>query len=228
MNIRQMQYGFTIKLNQLNEAPTVDTDDIEYYLNRAQEDYVKEQHLLIKDIYRNQGVNTFEVQRVIENIRTLIESHKFIYNVSLLDSDEIANAVVVDVNDTNEDYLFYLRSRLYVDDEHSLNCKIIDPVMLNKYTSTKFNSPLFREPGIIIEGNKITIVYPDDLEFNADSYYELVYIKYPEEMSIKEGIDCELPLHTHSEIVDNAVLLFLNDLRNIGATVQPQKTRDDS
>src|SRR5690554_3572359 len=141
MNIRQMQYGFTIKLNQLNEAPTVDTDDIEYYLNRAQEDYVKEQHLLIKDIYRNQGVNTFEVQRVIENIRTLIESHKFIYNVSLLDSDEIANAVVVDVNDTNEDYLFYLRSRLYVDDEHSLNCKIIDPVMLNKYTSTKFNSP---------------------------------------------------------------------------------------
>lgn len=215
MDIREMQRNFMIKLRQFIEEPEVESDDIEYYLNRAQEEYTKSQHFVIKDNYRNQQLGNIDIQRAVENLRTLINTLKFDYNVELVDSPSIDNALYVALNGgkfTNP-YMYYLRSRLDADANNSLNCKIIDPTMLSKYTKTKYNSPLFREPAILIEGNNLVVIYPVEIVPSVNTKFELTYITAPTSMSIKDSINCGLPIHTHNEIVDMAVELKIADLQ---------------
>jgi hypothetical protein len=214
MNIREMQRNFMIKLRQFVEEPDVESDDIEYYLNRAQEEYVKEQHFAIKDNYRNQQIGNINIQRAVENLRTLLVTLKFNFGQELTNYTSIENAVFVSLtgNQFIKPYTYYLRSILNATPSESLNCKIIDPTMLNKFTKTKYNVPLFREPAIIIEGNNIVVIYPTEITPNSTTSFELTYITSPTFVNIKNGVDCELPIHTHNEIVDVAVDLKIKDL----------------
>jgi hypothetical protein len=220
MNIREMQRNFMIKLRQFVEESEVESDDIEYYLNRAQDEYAKEQHFIIKDNYRNQQLGNIDIQRAVENLRTLVNTLKFDYDVDLFNSPSIDNALFAGLEGskfttgvTPKPYMYYLRSRLDADANNSLNCKIIDPTMLSKYTKTKYNSPLFREPAILIESNIIVIIYPVEVTPGPDTKFELTYITAPISMSIKNLVDCALPIHTHNEIVDMAVELKIKDLQ---------------
>lgn len=215
MNIREMQRNFMIKLRQFVEEPEIESDDIEYYLNRAQEEYTKEQHFIIKDNYRNQQIGNIDIQRAVENLRTLIYTNKFDWGVELLNSPSIQNAVYVSLDGgkfTPNTYMYYLRSKLNADANNSLNCKIIDPTVLSKYTKTKYNSPLFREPAILIEGNNLVVIYPVEVFPSQATSFELTYITAPTPVNIKAEIDCKLPIHTHNEIVDMAVELKIKDL----------------
>ena len=221
MTIREMQRNFMIKLRQFVEEPEIESDDVEYYLNRAQEEYVKQQHFVIRDNYRTENMNTIAIQRAIENLRSLIR--KFIYtyttssnssNTDLRASETIKNGLEVSLTDLPNPYAYYLRSTLQAGSiENSLTCKIIDPTLLGKYVLTKYNSGLFREPAVLIEGQHAIVIYPADLIPNSNYKYILSYISFPVAMSIQSGTSCQLPDHTHNEIVDIAVNLKVEDLQ---------------
>jgi hypothetical protein len=234
MTIREMQRNFMIKLRQFIEEPEVESDDIEYYLNRAQEEYVKQQHLIIKDNIRNESLSNRAIQSAIENLRTLIKSKTFHYTAdalavpaiakTLAASTEIDNGLVIALDDDalfpeGSEYAYYLRSRLTPNTPSgAINCRIIDTNNLSKFTKTKYNYPLFREPAVLIEGETLTIIYPVDFEdeegaVRSDTKYYLTYITYPTEMSIQTPTDCTLPIHTHNEIVDLAVNNKIEDLQ---------------
>ena len=228
MNIRDMQRNFMIKLRQFVEEPEVESDDIEYYLNRAQDEYVKEQHFVIRDSYRNQQLGNIDIQKAVENLRTLVNTEIY-EELDLTTGVNIENSLIADVSELNPEYSYYLRSR-FKSDGTALNCKVIDPIMLSKYTVTKYNKPLYREPAVLLEGNDITVIYPTDTNID-NPILELHYITHPVSMSISENQNCTLPIHTHNEIVDRAVEFKINDLqrsRSLGidkgaAVQQPQQ-----
>ena len=215
MNIREMQRNFLIKLRQFVEEPEIESDDTEYYLNRAQEEYAKEQHFIIKDNYRNQHIGNINIQRAVENLRTLIKTINFEYDgTELIQSTSISNGLTISLEDAKfvQPYTYYLRSRLNASPDVSLNCKIIDPTLLSKYTKTKYNSPLFREPAILIEGDNLIVIYPSEVTPDNGTTFELTYVTSPTSVNIQEGVDCALPIHTHNEVVDMAVELKIKDL----------------
>lgn len=231
MNVREIQRNFMIKLRQFVEEPEVESDDVEYYFNRAQEEYTKEQHFIIKDNYRNQRIGDITIQRAIENLRTLIYTTQCIYSETsptpenAIPSTQIKNGTVVRLDSdlfVDNVYAYYLRSRLIPEEEldSALSCRIIDTNNLSKFTATKFNTPLFREPAILVEGHNLTVIYPDDIELiDGVSKYELTYITFPKPISIRDDETCLLPIHTHNEIIDIAVGLKIEDLgraRNLG------------
>lgn len=252
MTIREMQRNFMIKVRQFIQEPELESDDIEYYLNRAQEEFVKEQHAVIKDNTRNERFSNTNIQRAIENLRTLINDGVFVndsgatqgdldngteidnsYRISLVDEDVFKNAVYITQADitgsggalTSADlgrletppsnYAYYLRSRISPDGTlaKAINCRIIDTNDISKFTKTKYNEPLFREPAILIEGDTLTIIYPSDFVGAAGRQFDLTYMTNPESVSIKLNRNCLLPEHTHNDVVDKAVELKLEDLK---------------
>ena len=224
-----MQRNFMIKLRQFVSEPEIESDDVEYYINRAQEEYVKQQHLIIKDNKRNEQFSSVVIQSSIENIRTLVKQASFAHP-ELKFSLEIFNGLTIDLSDSNKfpdgkRYAFYLRSRLTDGDiGNSINCRIIDTNIINQFTKTKYNTPLFREPAIVVEGDNLTILYPSDFNIPRSIEipypivpslvkYFLTYITKPPPVDILREKDCILPPHTHNEIVDMAVNNKIEDIQ---------------
>ena len=292
-----MQRNFMIKLRQFVEEPEVESDDIDYYLNRAQESFIKEQHFIIRDNYRNQQVGNINVQRAIENLRTLVRtveetptayfrlpnsiyidlskdgytdsgadttagvalnatsisvdlgekfspgdslytnSNEFVGTVQQIAFTNTPNegelpagaatltlfgeaatamtsgdSIFISQPFTSKEYAYYLRSQIELSGS-TLNCRIIDPTMLGKFTKTKYNKPLFREPAVLIEGDLLIAIYPSEVLFNDIQTFELTYLTYPNEISIANDVDCQLPVHTHNEVIDQAVEFKIQDLQ---------------
>lgn len=285
MKVQDMQRNFMIKLRQFVEEPEVESDDIDYYLNRAQEAFIKEQHFIIRDNYRNQQVGNINVQRAIENLRTLVrtveeaptsyfripnsiyidlskntytdstatasaavttndttiavsdgtefspgdslytDSNEFIGTIESINSNTLTlfggAATTVGSGDslyisqpfTGKEYAYYLRSQIELKSGSTLNCRIIDPTMLGKFTKTKYNKPLFREPAVLIEGDYLIAIHPSEVTYSDIDSFELTYLTYPDQISIADDVDCQLPVHTHNEVVDQAVEFKIQDLQ---------------
>jgi len=72
-----------------------------------------------------------------------------------------------------------------------------------------FNTTKHTKPLTTIRNNNIDI-YTNDI-FITDSV-ELLYIREPAEISLSLGVNCELPIHTHQEIVDMSVASILEGI----------------
>lgn len=72
-----------------------------------------------------------------------------------------------------------------------------------------FNKTKHTDPLTTIRGNSIDI-YTNDI-FIIDSV-KITYIRNPRNISLSLGIDCELPIHTHQEIVDMTVSSILEGI----------------
>ena len=91
--------------------------------------------------------------------------------------------------------------------------------MLNDpFNTTKYTNPL-----TTIRSNNIDI-YTNDI-FIIESV-KILYLREPIEISLSLGDDCELPNHTHQEIVDmtvNSILEGISDPRYRSQTTEVGK-----
>jgi len=77
-------------------------------------------------------------------------------------------------------------------------------MLLDPFNTTKHTDPL-----TTIRGNQIDI-YTSDI-FIIDTM-KITYIRNPRNISLPLGIDCELPIHSHQEIVDMTVSSILEGI----------------
>jgi hypothetical protein len=77
-------------------------------------------------------------------------------------------------------------------------------MLLDPFNTTKYTDPL-----TTIRGNEIDI-YTSDI-FIIDTV-KITYIRNPRDISLPLGIDCELPIHSHQEIVDMTVSSILEGI----------------
>ena len=77
-------------------------------------------------------------------------------------------------------------------------------LLTDPFNTTKHTSPLTTVRGRAID------VYTSDI-FIIDTV-KITYIRRPQEISLSLGVDCELPEHTHQEIVSMAVSSILEEI----------------
>jgi hypothetical protein len=92
--------------------------------------------------------------------------------------------------------------------EYSFN-KFIQQDDIHKLLEDPFNTTKYTSPLTTIRQDYIDI-YTSDI-FIIDKV-KITYIRQPRRISLPLGIDCELPIHTHQEIVDMTVSSILEGI----------------
>ena len=212
-----MHYDFKMKSNKLDsqQYKNLLIPEIDWLLNEAQELFVK--MILNPSVQRDLG---FELnQRSIDDIRPLV-----------VHAD--CTTVVDNVGVLPTDYYRYVRSSVKATKGTCENVSVTvyirqhdDTFELSSFDKSNFEWRVVN--GIFFDGG---IKFYDDGTFTINSFC-LDYIKtlrYIHNAANFRGgsynsldgtlltgtVDCELPNHTHREIVDIAVALASNDLQN--------------
>lgn len=246
MTAREMQIAFSRELSNINlqfEFPDIiDSDTIFYFINLAQDKYLKENY-----------VNKASVKDNVEYLQKKIDDLKQLISRALLFTDILpiaepgspitpsvpysaqikASADGAIMLPLPSNYMYYIRSiskftgtYLSLGTASWFSNKIvdhydIDPSML----VNGFNTPIIRIPLVVLEtapsGTTQSASY---IKLYKDSYsnlfnFELTYIRQPKKIiltvsdSNTQTTTCELAVSTHQEIVTNAAKMFIEDYK---------------
>lgn len=230
MTVQDMHYDFKSKLNKIDsqQYKNLKIPEIDRYLNEACGIFIK----LIAEPRINNHLG-FEInQRSIDDLRTLVKSVSI---TSFLVGSELpsepgfvastANAVIP------EDYMFYVSSEVVIgkdgcdDRRATVHIRQHD----DNFQESPFDDSSFewKEVNALFEGNNIKL-YLNSFSvkrLNLKYIRKHAYIHYAQGFqpggtyTLPSGIvltgtqDCELPDHTHAEIVDIAVLIATDNLQ---------------
>ena len=215
MNISEMHYDFKKKLNKVDSEQNRNllVPEIDWALNEAQELFVK----WISEPRQRSFLGFEKSQRSIDDIRTLVESDKTI---------TIDNSIAP----LPEDYLFFVKADVLMDKG---NCKGVKGRLYVRQHDDEFeNSPfdksnfewrtvngLFITQGVKVfddgtfTNKELILSYIRKPKYihNAQAFRNGTY-QLPSGAVLTGTNDCELPEHTHREIVDIAVALVSGEL----------------
>ena len=216
MNISEMHYDFKKKLNKVDSEQNRNllVPEIDWALNEAQELFVK----WISEPRQRSYLGFEKSQRSIDDIRTLVESDKTI----IINNNNIAPLP--------EDYLFFVKADVLMDKG---NCKGVKGRLHIRQHDDEFeNSPfdksnfewrtvngLFITQGVKVfddgtfTNKELILSYIRKPKYihNAQAFRNGTY-QLPSGAVLTGTNDCELPEHTHREIVDIAVALVSGEL----------------
>lgn len=215
MTIQDMHYDFKKKLNKIDSQQNRNLliPEIDWTLNEAQELYVK-----IVAFPKKYEYLKFEIgQRTIDDIKTIVEPSHCI--------DVIDNVAPLPDN-----YWFFVDGKAYM---NKGNCTNIEGNLFIRQHSDSFeDSPfdessfewrtvngVFDRTGIRVSPKdfrvtKLCINYLRKMKYihNAQEFRGGQY-KLPSGQILSGSQNCELPEHTHREIVDIAVLLATGEMQ---------------
>lgn len=228
MTIKDMHYDFKKKYNKVDSQQNRNLliPEIDWTLNEAYELYVK---MIAQP--RTKSYLGFEVnQRSIDDIRTIV------INGNCLD-------VVSNIATLPDDYWHHVKSYALISKGICLNVKA--KFHIRQHDDDFENSPfdnsnfewrtvngLFYQDGIQVytDGtftvNKVCIDYIKKLKYihNAEDFRGGTY-KLPSGVVLTGSEDCELPEHTHREIVDIAVALASGEIQSPGYELNMNKLK---
>lgn len=226
MNAREMHYDFKQKLNKIDsqQERNLKVPEIDWKLNEAQEVFVK----IIAEPRLKNGFG-FEInQRTIDDIRSIVVNQETSLGNCLVATKYDDKSYVVNLP---SDYWFYVSANVIADKGDCKNKKLrcIQRQHDDRFEESPFDNSSFewREVNITFFENKIRI-YTDGVF--VPKYLCLNYIKQPRlihnaqdsqggtyntlnGLTLTGSQSCELPVGTHREIVDLAVLITSGDLQ---------------
>jgi len=219
MTIKDMHYDFKKKLNKVDSQQNRNLliPEIDWSLNEAQELFVK----MIAEPRMKSYLGFEKSQRNTDDIRTLVVNNKTLTMTNPLPGYKSYNLP--------EDYWHFVSATSEI---VKGNCEAKARVYIRQQDDDFENSPFdkssfeWRTLNAVFVDNRLR-VYNDD--FGIKEMY-LNYIKKPSyihnaedfqsgEYRLPNGtlltgsVDCELPEHTHREIVDIAVMLVSGELQ---------------
>lgn len=208
MTISEMHTGFKVELDKTSslELPAFEPEEIDYWLNLSQKKFVEER----VNIYNQSTAQRVVLNKIQDDIRPL-----FTYETTLVSNN---------FEDLTADYWFLLDA--YVDIAKTLEdgtaitdekvpCDIINEIELKNYIETPTHKPYFDNPKFVLP-----IDVTDTFNITIDAFSTLgtdiylFFIRKPLELSLSPVVSCELPDHTHHNIVSLAAQLALMGLNN--------------
>lgn len=220
MNIKEMHYDINVKLNKIdsNQYKNLKVPEKDWALNESIGIYVK--NIAQPRLPRLTG---FEInQRNIDDIRTLVVNNREL-NLTTIDPKTFYVELPTD-------YLFYVASKVDLNKEkcnkNSIRCKVRAHGDL--FEESPFDKSNFEWEDVNITFYEKGIKIYTDGTFSPTNF-KLDYVKKPKKVHNAEdyspngykdltGVqltgtsNCDLPEHTHGEIVDLAVLIITGDL----------------
>lgn len=215
MTIKDMHYDFKKKLNKVDSQNfrNLLIPEIDWTLNEAYELFVK---MVSQPRVRNTlGFETS--QRTIDDIRTIVESNKCLPVVN--------NIVSLPI-----DYMFYIKGNVKISKNECKNQKgklyirqHDDDFEDSYFDKSSFEwrtvNGVFIKDGIEVfsedfKVDELCISYIRKLKYihNAEEFKNGQY-RLPSGIILSGSQNCELPEHTHKEIVDIAVMIVTGELQ---------------
>ncbi|WP_292487418.1 hypothetical protein [Methanohalobium sp.] len=181
--------------------------DIEGYLNKAQNQYLKEKFLSYQSPYEI----VYALNKSYDEISELI---KVDTDLTPTDAESGYGDHAKKIDTLPDDYLYYVRSSVNMDREKLQKVtgewaenRIIGLDSLIKTISGVGNWPIILNPLVYLVDQAIYIIHDAYTTINS---FNLMYLKQPRELDLQTGNECELPLHWHYDIADYAVRLYLS------------------
>jgi hypothetical protein len=220
MDANQMVLEFKLSCDSLDSStvPDLSNENILYYLNVAQERFVKTHYTgnnLLKVPFQGIQKRTDDLNNITNTYyfqTTALPENKYFVNLSLPFSNEGLSTPSTDK------YMFYLRG----------NGQVVSSSCGTKYSTIKIEelddidvvlkNP-YKKPTL---GRVVGYFENGGIYLLSDGTYSIgkariTYVRIPKAISNDEAYapvsDCELAEHTHREIVDKAVELAVGDIK---------------
>ena len=216
MNIREMHYDFKKKFNKIDSQKNRNllVPEIDWTLNEAISLFIK---WIAQPRVRTQL--GFELSHATtEDVRTLVVTQSIVPNVN--------KAVVLPAN-----YKYFVRARAVLSKS---TCTAKDAIVVIQQHDDTFEESAFYTSSF--EWREVNAVFNSQgLQFFTDDTFKIdeVYLTYirkhvyvhnaqdfgtgtytlPSGVALTGAVDCELPEHTHREIVDIAVMLAAGEIQ---------------
>ena len=210
MTPREMKSAFELEVNKYDSELMLESHVIFYWLNESQNRFVKTRYS-----GNNSKQEGFEQsQKRIDDLRTLVVETG-IQTVGGGYNDKYTSHVAI----LPTDYIITVGEEALIEfglpGASTMKRVEVYPITADQY-SKEFNNPFGKHkmhyenaiPLRLTKGNIVELI--TDGTYIVSEYF-LRYIKQPLKIQLN-GRNCELPEHTHTEIVTNAVNLALENL----------------
>jgi hypothetical protein len=211
MTITEMHLALDVAIDSIATLayPGMEPEEKDIFLNRAIERFVKTRY----SGYNPKNESVEQTQKRIDDIRTLV-----VRNASSNSAVTQLNASewTYDLPDGTPDpkYFLLLRSNLLINKDECGNDTTGRRIFLRQVTHDQledflddpYHKPDFNEAFLLFEGNKIHIITNGLYDVEA---INITYLTFPVQVNITTPTNCDLPEHTHQEIVDIAVRLYI-------------------
>lgn len=195
MTVQEMHYAIDQGLQKVGSHVYEDfeSEELDFFLNKMQERFIKDNVFAFRNA---------RIQRRLDNIRVLLVLNQT-DTVTIEDGD---TQVSVDLQD-DYDFLINLRALLTratgdTDTEYQKPARIVEQDELHTALQNPFAKSQFDSPVASMSGNSI-IMHLNESFILKEVRHD--YIRKPAEISLSSVVDCELPEHTHHEIVGMTV-----------------------
>jgi hypothetical protein len=202
MTIQEMHIAVNIGLQRIASYVFDDflTEEVDYYLNRAINGYVRIQKTALDTDPSAQ-----------ENLHTVMDTWGF-SGADLMTSADLPDAIGADLGviDSDREFQHHVSTRVKFASGRWKNTRLVPQELFFEYLQTKNNTPVFRELPACLISNRLYVL-PDATD-SAVSLLTLLYIKKPDVVNFDADVSCNLPEHVHDDIVQFAVGLMVADL----------------
>lgn len=235
MDIRGMHYDLKQKLNKIDshQHRNLRVPEIDWKLNEALEIFIK----IVAEPRLNSYLG-FEVnQRTIDDIRTLVVNSHILTPTTIDDSTYYVNLP--------QNYMFYVSSEIEIkkgicpskyvrstvvqhDDKHKNNTFYSSSFEWNTVNIRFYENKIkiFTDTTFTVERMSLDFIKKPLYIHNAQDYQPTGSYYLPDNITLLSGFqNCELPEHTHREIVDIAVRLIAGDLSLADFQLKESKLR---
>lgn len=222
MNVREMQYDIKFKFNKIDSGQNRNfrIPELDWVINEATDIFIKS----IAEPRTSNYLGFETSQRTIDDIRTIVVNDKSI-TPTKLDN----NTYSIEIP---QDYMFYISANIVITKK---NCsdRIARAIVRqhdDRFESSPFDNSsfewkevnirfydqgikLFTDGTFDIKEVKLNYIKQHAYIHNAQDFLPTGSYKLPSGVLLTGSQDCELPPHTHREIVDIAVLILTNNLK---------------
>jgi hypothetical protein len=201
--------------------PGLEAEEKDFFINRSIERFCKTRYS--GNNVKGEGFG--QSQKRIEDLRTILRRNPVSNNVLLqLSTTEWLYTLPTGVGvGVDHKYWLMVSANVVIDKDEcgvahagrTIKAKQITHDQKEEYLDDPFHKPDYNEALILFEGNFVYIYTNGDydvLEFN------MTYLTYPAVVSLSTPTNCDLPDHTHQEIVDDAVRLYVGNVGDVTRT----------
>lgn len=223
MTIQEMHQFFKLELDKTSalELPAFEPEEIDYWLNMAIRRFVKSRFT-----GSSNGFGFEQNIKRIEDLKTLIT--EAIYTADNIatttdDHDIRVNSYVVDLLDVEYNKWFLLQDEAEISytsltGVSETKLQGVTQCTLDTYRS-HLDDPYSEHRLHYEEAKPLRLLINNTVELVTDgnytiSGYRLRYLRVPAEVSLTSTIDCDLPEHTHDELVKLAANMALENIES--------------
>lgn len=215
MDITQMHLAFRLQLDKSGalELPAFEPEEIDFWLNTAITRFVKNRF-----IGTNNSVSFEENLKRTEDLKSLIVEETIVPIAGTIKP----TSFIADLSGLSENKWFI------ISEEVDIRCTVLGQSSatnrrqgVTQCTADTYRSHIddpYSEHVLHYEEAKpLRLVYQDTIELITDGnytipYYYIRYLRKPTEVDVTVGTDCDLPEHTHDEIITIATSMVLENI----------------